>query len=70
MARTSTAIWKNPSAIAGSRSERTPGQSPFDQPAKPPDCTQPRCTENRRIRSRPAQNPGIAMPICETTIAR
>ena len=47
-----------------------PGQRPVDQPANPPDCTQPRWTENNKMRSRPAQNPGTAMPICDTTMAR
>jgi len=35
--------------------DRPTGQSPFDQPAKPPDGSQPRRTENSKIRSRPAQ---------------
>ena len=69
MARTSTAAWKKPSATAGSSSERTPGQTPPAQPAKPPDCTQPSRTEKSRISRSPAQNDGTAMPTCERTIA-
>ena len=69
MARTSTAAWKNPSATAGSSSERRAGPTPADQPSKPPERTQPSRTEKKRMSSRPDQNCGTEMPICDTIMA-
>ena len=70
MARTSTAAWKKPSATAGSSSERSAGPRPADQPSKPPERTQPRLTEKKRMSSRPDQNCGTEIPNCETIIVR
>jgi hypothetical protein len=70
VARTSTAAWKNPSARAGSKSERRAGHTPAAQPSNPPDRTQPSVTEKNRMSSRPDQNCGIEMPSWETIIAR
>src|SRR6266446_1924343 len=60
VARTRTAAWNTPSAIAGRMSDL--------HPLKPPVCAEPRCTEKARISSKPAQNDGTEMPSWEMTI--
>jgi hypothetical protein len=68
--RASTANWKRPRATAGKRSDLTARPTPWPHPSKPPEANQPRRTEKRSTRRRPAQKAGTAIPSWDRIMVR